>query len=139
MSVERWILRLDNFLLALKLLEEAVARMKLQPQDELVTAGTIQRFEICWELGWKLLRDYLFFAGSPVEVPVPINVIRASFQANLIADGDAWVAAMRARNKMSHVYDSDAFRKTAADIDVAYLPLLQVLADRMQKERDASH
>ena len=139
MTVARWLLRLENFLSALALLEEAIARVALQPDDELVAAGTVQRFEICWELGWKVLRDYLFYAGSPVEVPVPINVIRAAFQAGLISDGDKWVSAMRARNEMSHVYDPVAFRKTVSAIREIYFPLLQALETRMTKERDAAN
>ena len=85
------------------------------------------------------MRDYLFSAGNPVEVPVAINVIRASFEANIIADGDAWVRAMKARNIMSHEYDCDAFTQTVDQISIAYLPLLQSLRSKLQAERDAGN
>jgi nucleotidyltransferase substrate binding protein (TIGR01987 family) len=139
MAEPRWHLRLGNFLRALSLLEEAVSRHLSAADDDLIKAGLIQRFEICWELGWKLMRDYLHAAGSPVDVPVPINVIRAAFQVGLIADGDAWVAAMKARNQWAHVYDQAVFEQAVRDIAADYLPLLRALGTVMQGERNAGN
>ena len=85
------------------------------------------------------MRDYLFFAGNPVDIPVPINVIRASFEANVIADGDAWVSAMKARNMMSHEYDRQAFAQIVDKIAKEYLPLLQALRSKLQVQRDADN
>lgn len=85
------------------------------------------------------MRDYLASSGAPLDVPSPINVVRAAFQINLITDGDAWVAAMKARNMMAHEYDCAAFEKTVSDIQNRYLPLLDALKLRLEAERAAGN
>jgi nucleotidyltransferase substrate binding protein (TIGR01987 family) len=139
MSTPRWHLRFDNYCRTLSLLEEAVAMMGNKDFTDLMKAGTVQRFEICWELGWKCLRDYLHEAGNPVEVPTVVNVIRTAFETNLIADGDAWIRAMKARNTMAHVYDLKAYEATADDVRDHYVLLLRGLRDRLKAERAAGN
>jgi nucleotidyltransferase substrate binding protein (TIGR01987 family) len=139
MDVPRWHLRFKNFCSTLALVEEAVARMERSDYSDLEKAGTVQRFEICWELAWKSMRDYLNDAGNPVEVPSAINVIRTAFQVNLIADGDGWVQAMKARNKMTHEYDIEAFEATVFDVRDTYLPMLLALRTRLEAERVAGN
>lgn len=135
----RWHQRFENFLGALASLEDTASLMTQRALSELEKAGAVQQFEVCWEAGWKVMRDYLFAAGNPVAVPVPINVIRAAFEANIIADGDAWVEAMKARNIMSHEYDCAAFTQTVDKISIEYLPLLQSLRSKLKAERDAGN
>jgi nucleotidyltransferase substrate binding protein (TIGR01987 family) len=139
MDTPRWHLRLDNFLGALASLEASAGLASERDLSELEKAGFVQQFEVCWEAGWKAMRDYLYTAGSPVDVPVARNVIRAAFQANLIADGDMWIEAMKARNVMSHEYDCSAFDKTVGKIAVDFLPLLTSLHARLVEERDAGN
>jgi nucleotidyltransferase substrate binding protein (TIGR01987 family) len=139
METPRWHFRFDNYLSTLSLLQEAVDTLVATGLSDLEKAGTIQRFEICWELAWKSMRDYLSCSGATLDVPSPINVVRASFQINLITDGDAWVAAMKARNVMAHEYDCAAFEKTVFDIRDRYMPLLNALKARLEAEREAGN
>jgi nucleotidyltransferase substrate binding protein (TIGR01987 family) len=83
------------------------------------------------------MRDYLSWAGSPLQVPSPINAIRAGFQINLIDDGDVWVRAKDDRNLMSHVYEPKAFYAIAGRIATDYLPMFEQLLARMVSERSA--
>lgn len=139
MDIPRWHFRFENFLSTYALLENAVARMENEKLSDLELAGTVQRFEICWELAWKSLRDYLTDTGKTLPIPSAINVIRAAFEINLIEDGDAWVAAMQARNKMSHEYDCAAFEKIVDDIRTKYLPLLTAVKVKLESERGAGN
>jgi nucleotidyltransferase substrate binding protein (TIGR01987 family) len=139
MNTPRWHFRFDNFLSTYALLEEAVARMEVGKLSDLELAGTIQRFEICWELAWKSLRDYLTDTGKTLAIPSAINVIRGAFEINLIEDGDAWVAAMQARNKMSHEYDCAAFEQIGSDIRLKYLPLFTAVKGKLERERAAGN
>jgi nucleotidyltransferase substrate binding protein (TIGR01987 family) len=139
MDIIRWHQRFDSFLATLASIEGTVMLMASRELSDLEKAGAVQQFEVCWEAGWKTMRDYLFFAGNPVDIPVPVNVIRASFEANLITDGDAWINAMKARNKMSHEYDFGAFTLTVGKIGTEYLPLLQSLRSKLQAERYAGN
>ncbi|UVO54191.1 nucleotidyltransferase substrate binding protein [Sphingomonas sp. SUN039] len=139
MDTPRWHLRLDNFLAALASLEASARLASERELSELEKAGFVQQFEVCWEAGWKVMRDYLCAAGSPVDVPVPRNVIRAAFDANVISDGDMWVEAMKARNVMSHDYDCSAFGETVIRIGADFVPLLVALRAKLIGERDAGN
>jgi nucleotidyltransferase substrate binding protein (TIGR01987 family) len=99
-------------------------------------AGAIQRFEGAWEQAWKSMRDYLRATGVRVETPSVANVIRAAFQVELIADGDAWIAAMQDRNETSHEYDEDAAARVFVSIGDTYLALLTQLEAQLQREVD---
>lgn len=131
----RWHFRHDNFRGAFGLLSEAVALLKAGEVSQLEREGTIQRFEYTWELAWKTLRDFLLESGVVLTILTPANVIRAAFAAALIEDGDAWIAAMKARNQMSHEYDCAAFERVVDEIETLYFPLIAALAARLDAER----
>lgn len=139
MTTERWHLRHDNFRRALALLQEAVAAQKIGRLSDLEREGLIQRFEYTWELGWKSLRDFLFATGIEMTSAVPANVIRAAFQAGLIEDGEAWMEARTARNRMAHEYNRAAFEAIVVAIANRYLPLLEALELRLADERRAGN
>ena len=134
METPRWHFRFDSFRDALAKLSEAVARLSRGELSELEREGTVQRFEYTWKLAWKTLRDYLADNGNAVNVPSAANVIRAAFQVNLIEDGDAWIMAMKARNEMSHEYNSDAFERIVVEIKDKYLPLLISVGQKLNDE-----
>jgi nucleotidyltransferase substrate binding protein (TIGR01987 family) len=135
----RWKFRFDNFRGALALLAEAVALLESGNASQLEREGTIQRFEYTWELAWKTLRDFLIHSGVQLPSLTPANVIRAAFEAGLIDDGDDWIGAMKARNQMSHEYDSIAFERIVAAISTLYFPLLVALKMKLEAEIDAGH
>lgn len=139
MESPRWHLRLDSFGAALELLGEAVAMLSDKGLSVLEREGLVQRFEYTWELGWKVMRDYLREAGVSIAVDVPANVIRAAFAANLIEDGDAWMDARKARNVMAHEYDQAAFEQIVIAISQRYYPLLRALHLRLEQERGRAH
>jgi nucleotidyltransferase substrate binding protein (TIGR01987 family) len=131
----RWHQRYDNFRKSLDLLIEGVIERERRSLSDLEQAGIIQRYEMAWELGWKVLRDYLAEGGSPVELPSPANVIRAAFAIGLIADGDGWIAAMQLRNRLSHEYNQEAATLAVQEIATRHLELLRALADKLADER----
>jgi nucleotidyltransferase substrate binding protein (TIGR01987 family) len=139
MMTPRWHFRHDNFRGAFALLSEAVARLKAGDFSQLEREGTIQRFEYTWELAWKTLRDFLLESGVVLTILTPANVIRAAFAAALVDDGDAWIAAMKARNQMSHEYGCAAFERVVDEIGRLYFPLIAALATRLEDERAAGH
>lgn len=101
---ERWKHRFDAYRRALKQLNAGIAAYHERELTELERGGLVQAFEFTAELGWKLLADVLDAQGLVVSPRVPVNVIRAAFEAELIRDGDGWMAAIKLRNKLSHVY-----------------------------------
>lgn len=126
-----WTDRLDRFEGVLALLERTIFLAERRKLSALEQAGLVQRFELALDLGWQTLRDYLADIGTPVAVPVPIEVLRAAFWAGLIEDGDGWIAAMRTRNTSLDRRDADGLASRVEAIRARYAPLLRALIARL--------
>lgn len=135
----RWHLRLDNLSKAVNQLASDVAEYRTRRLSRMEQAGLIQHFEMTWELGWKLLGDFLIESGAPLETPSPHNIIRAAYAMNLLADGDAWIAAMRLRNALSHEYDEDRAEAAVEQIAADHLALFKALEERLRRELDQGY
>lgn len=129
----RWLYRFDNFKRAFSLLGEAIHTIRTRRISQLEQEGVIQRFEYTWELTWKVLRDYLEHKGVILETITPAAVIKAALAANLIKNGEVWMDALDARNKMSHTYNFKKFEKIIIDIEKNYYPELKSLNLKMLK------
>jgi nucleotidyltransferase substrate binding protein (TIGR01987 family) len=123
----RWRYRLENYGRAVTLLREAVELMRSRDLSMLEKEGMVQRFEFTWELGWKLLKDYLEHSGLVLPTVTPSAVIRAAFAAKLVEDGEVWMQALDARNRMAHTYSAAAFDKVADQIRDRYFPAMEAL------------
>jgi len=123
----RWIYRFDNYKRAFILLREAIETMEERELTQLEKEGIIQRFEYTWELAWKVIKDYLNHEGLVLDKITPASVIKAAFEAKVINNGDVWMKALDARNKMSHVYNLKKFEEVIADIQSDYLNILDDL------------
>ena len=127
----RWRYRLDNFGRAYLLLSEGIDALAERQLSQLEREGLIQRFEYTWELAWKVVADYLDYQGLVVTPVTPRSVIRAAFEAGVIGDGDDWMAALDARNKMSHTYNFKVFEAVIEQIRDRYLRLFADLYSDM--------
>ena len=65
----------------------------------------VQAYEVCYELAWKVLKDYLFLNG--ISAQLPREVIKEAFSANVIKDGQVWIDMLQDRNSTSHEYNMD--------------------------------
>ncbi len=106
---KRWQYRFDNFSRAYFLLQEAAERNKAGELDQLAKEGMIQRFELCMELAWKTMKDYLESQNVVFSQITPRAVLKESVAGKLISDGESWMSALDARRKMSHTYDFTKF------------------------------
>lgn len=123
----RWIYRFDNYKRAITLLRESMDTIKERELNQLEKEGVIQRFEYSWELAWKTLKDYLHAEGVVLDKITPASVIRAGFEAKIINNGELWMQALDARNKMAHSYDLKVFEQIILKIEQEYFTLLDDL------------
>ncbi len=135
----RWQYRFDNFKRSYFLLQEAADRYYEKSLDQLGKEGTIQRFEVCMELAWKTMKDYLEHRNVVFGQVTPTAVIKEAVAAKLIDDGEGWMMALDARNKMSHTYDFKEFEIVLEQIVERYLQCVGQLYEVLAVENDVIH
>lgn len=84
---------------ALRRLEEALNEEK----DDFVRDSVIQRFEFCFELCWKIVKNYNSASGK--ETFTPKESFRVGAQTGIIDDPKIWFEYLKDRNLASHTYD----------------------------------
>lgn len=129
----RWQQRLENFQKALAQLETACEK---DEYSDLERAGLVQMFEFSYELGWKTLKDLLFYEGY--DEKTPRAVIRRAFTANYFDEEDAelWLDALDKRNILSHTYEEEAAEEAVELIRNQYAPMLRRVLNLLRKKQN---
>lgn len=112
----------------LQRLGEAVAHHP--DQKKLYRDASIQRFEFCIELYWKVLKKFL--AYEKVDTTTPRDVLEKSFQYELIDDDKIWLKMMDDRNRASHVYRENVVEEVFSNI-INYYPIMQKTYQMLEK------
>ena len=129
---------MDNIRLQERIKELAKATQRLkdaceQPETSFMRDSVIQRFEMCWELAWKMLKLRLEELG--VEVLNPRDSYREALNKGLINDGNAWSELQKQRNLTSHTYNEALALEVYLHIKQFGLALfLQLAADSQHWE-----
>ena len=110
--------RIENFLRAFSIYSDAVAEYKKNSTNVLNHMALIQSFEVCFELAWKVLKDYLNSNG--INVYLPKEVIKEAFSAEVIKDGQIWIDMLNARNSTSYEYNLDKIQAIISNISAVY-------------------
>ena len=104
---------------------DTLARIFQSAHNEAEKMGTVQAFEICYELSWRILKKVLRFRG--VEAGAARDVFREAARLKLISDAEQWFAYLKKRNITVHAYRKeildDLFTNTAQEFlkDLDYL------------------
>ncbi len=98
--------------------------------------GTLQSFEISFELSWKTLKDYLESKGELVEYPR--DVIKTAFAHEIISDGELWLEMLKDRNLTSHTYNEGVAIKALKKTRSTYAPALLELEEFFEKSKISS-
>ena len=96
--------------------------------------GVIQRFEYCFELAWKTVKDYLEASGFVFAMVTPRQVLKDAFAAKIIEDGQVWIDMLDHRNLLSHTYNFSSFEKAVDAVHTRYLSGIEKLHEFLQKE-----
>lgn len=127
----RWEQRFVNFEKAFIQLKDAVNRY--ESLDDLSKEGLIKRFEYTFELAWKTLKDYLEANG--VISRFPREVLKNSFQAELLNNGEIWIDMLEKRNLLAHTYNEENFNNALDTILKSYYPEIQELYKFFKNEQ----
>lgn len=92
--------------LAVAALEEGLQEHRQYPQLLTVRDGVIQRFEVAMDLSRQILVRVLKEVFNYDEAQAKKETFRESAKLALIADAEAWLAHLAARNRTAHTYDS---------------------------------
>jgi len=115
----RWKQRFNQFEKAFSLLKSAIA---IKQPTVIERAGLIQFFEMAFELGWKLLKDYQEAEGFVINSPR--DAIKQAFQSQIIQAGHSWINALEDRNLTTHTYNEQTAAIVEQKIRQDYYPLL---------------
>ena len=97
--------RIENFNRAFEIFNNAVKAYNQEKENILMHMALVHAYEVCFELSWKVLKDYLAENGLPVYLPK--EVIKEAFNKNVIENGQIWIDMLDARNAASHEYKMD--------------------------------
>lgn len=123
----RWRQCFDNFQRAFQTLVEAVDLARTRELSKLEQHGLIRSFEFTHELAWNVLKDYLEAQGF-VGIIGSKNATREAFKNGLIADGDAWMDMIKARNLTSHTYNVELAQSIVKNILAQFYPAFAAMA-----------
>jgi len=104
---------------------ECVGQVVGSKAYKLIRDATIQRFEFCVELAWKVAIKSLGATSTSAK-----PALREMLKSAMITDINLWFDFVEARNKSSHTYDeniaAEVFSHIAKFIDEARALLLKL-------------
>lgn len=114
----------------LKNLKEA---LEISSPSDLERDGTIQRFEYCYELVWKLAQRVL--KDNEIETDTSKSVFRELGRLGWIANVEMWIDFQKMRNETGHEY-GEQLAKKSYHLAQIFLPmaseLVQILKTKNQ-------
>ena len=122
----RWKQRFQNFEKSYLLMKRL---MQIDELSEFERMALIQSFEICFELSWKLMKDYLESEGFAPKSPR--ESVKMAFQAGIVFEAQKWMDALSDRNLTVHTYDESFAIEMANKIQSIYFPIISDLYDLM--------
>ena len=122
--------KFENYCLNLKVLAKAKNE---DLNNEFIVGGIIDKFFVQFELGWKVLKELIKYEGKSIaNSGSPREIIKAAYSIYSFIDEDTWLSMLKARNDMSHIYDSNAARNLVNLILDNYIPEFIKLKDEIQ-------
>ena len=120
----------------LRSLREAVQRLAevlALPQDAVVRDSGIKRFELCFELSWKVIQSFLRDRGLTCRSPR--DCFQEAFSYGLLAGEEAWVQMLQDRNLSVHTYNEELANQLFTRLP-GYLPPFRQLVDELQAMKE---
>ena len=78
---------------------------KSMTDEDITQAGTVQAFEFCYELAWKMMKRFLSTQG--IETLSPKDTFRKAALAKIIDNPEVWFDFQEKRNLTAHTYEQE--------------------------------
>ena len=117
--------RQESFRNAVQRLEDVLSL----PKDSIVRDSSIKRFELCFELSWRVVQSFLRDRG--LDCRSPRDCFREAFSYGLLTEEDSWVQMIHDRNLSVHVYNEELANQLFDRLP-RYLPALRQLLGEIQ-------
>ncbi len=124
------ITNLEKFALSVAQLKFAV---NVPDSSPLYLEGTIQCFEVCFEMARKAMKDVLWKIKG-VNVRHTKSIFQEAFIANWIENETIWLSMLDDRNNTSHTYNKDLAKMIYEHIHDHYFAELQRMLDVLNLE-----
>lgn len=90
--------------------------------NEFILSGIINKFNLQFELGWKVLKELMKYEGLAVaNTGSPREIIKAAYTMYDFIDEDKWLQMLKDRNNLAHIYDGEAAKRLVRTILDIYI------------------
>jgi len=117
--------RIENFNRAFEILEDAVN--EFEPDKILTHMALVQSFEVCFEIAWKCIKDYM--AENGIIANYPREVIKEAFNKDTIQNAQLWMDMLETRNSTSHEYNMNKVNEYLLQMRTTYFKELMRLKE----------
>lgn len=101
---------------AIAAIEQGLTEHAQYPQLLTVRDGVIQRFEVALDVSQKLMKRVLREVYQMEPARIAKNTAREAADIGLIADAEAWIGYIDARNDNSHTYNAEVAGRVFAQV-----------------------
>jgi len=114
---------IEDFQKTIERLEEVLKLKK----TEIIRDSAIKRFELCFDLAWKSIKNFAKDEG--VECYSPKECLKVAFQLKLIEHDKRWLKMLDDRNLVVHLYKEEMAEKVYQKLP-EYLKMLKALFEK---------
>lgn len=115
--------RFLNYEKAVRRLGEVIKEYKKHDETSVINTmlrdSVVQRFEICYELAWKTMKEYMIEEGVQVEI-FPKAILKVAYQNKIIHNEEIWLNMIKDRNMASHEYNEEYIVEVVGRIETDY-------------------
>lgn len=102
--------------------------------NEFIVSGIIYKFYIQFELGWKVLKELLRYAGANQDATgSPREIIKTAYAYFDFIEENIWLEMLRDRNDTTHIYNEEAAQKLVEKILHQYIAVFVTLEQHIRE------
>jgi len=109
---------------------EKVLNFDLKEFPSFIIMARIKSFEICYELTWKCIKDYVYAIGE--ECKSPMACFKLGIAQGLIGANTNWKKLVEDRNLSTHTYNNENAKELEKNLK-DYLKIFKKIQNNLVK------